>query len=427
MCKNKSKKIFILGAGFSQPAGLPLGTELLREISQYVNQPSSHAFRENVEIFNGSIETYCEYSKNDIDKEYTKNNLDTSKFRRLCAKLYGFVRCPGYFERDSNPHIEDVIEFLDHQHFLGFHGSLDGDSQSSSTPQQIMRFFIATVLNQKLKSISKESLYKKFVGYLNPGDIIISLNYDTLLERFLDEENIEYRFFPPYLCEKRLNFPTKPGITILKVHGSINWFDYNEYMEIINRDKSDNHGTFLGLSSDFIFNNQVNQLDLKPLIHPSFETIKNTHLKNVYWISPTDLDSYIEAYNSPFDRIDKGLPPARTHPVILGPSYTKLLYSQSIKDLFYGASFYGADADKIIIIGCSVGQYDRYIRQWLFDIGLQYYGTPKSKKNILVINRACDKKTEEELKENYSFMGKDKVDYNFGGFAEGALPEIFDI
>jgi len=426
MAKNNQKKIFILGAGFSQPAGLPLGLELLREINQYVNATSSHVFQENVEVFNGAIKDYCEYSKNDIDKELTRKNLDVSKFQGIYAKLFGFIRRSGYFGRDPNPHIEDVIEFLDHQHFLKFHGSLDGDSESSIS-QQIMRFLIAAVLNQKLKCIRKKTLYKKFVGFLCPEDIIISLNYDTLLERVLEEEKIEYRLFPPTLCEKRLNFSPKPGVTILKVHGSINWFDYSEYRKIIDRNKRDNHGTFQRLSSDFIFNNQVEHLDLQPLIPSGFKTIKETRLKDVYCISPTDLDSYIEAYNSPWDRIEKGLPRAITHPVILGPSYTKLLYSQSIKDLFYDASQYGADADKIIIIGCSVAQYDRYIRQWLFDISRMYYGRHKPKKNILVVNRPSARKVEKELKMNYSFMGKGKVDYNFNGFSEKVLPEIFDI
>lgn len=40
--KQDFKRLYILGAGFSQPAGLPLGTELLNEILTYSGTLNGH-------------------------------------------------------------------------------------------------------------------------------------------------------------------------------------------------------------------------------------------------------------------------------------------------------------------------------------------------------------------------------------------------
>lgn len=384
----KIKRLFVLGAGFSKPAGLPLGEELLAEIIDYVRN-SDQIFHEHGGYFNQAIHEYEEYSQKEINEA----------------------------------NIEEFIEFFDYRHFLGFRGILEGDSIYGGGIQSIIRVLISTVLSEKQKNIRNKKLYEEFVKQLSPDDIIISLNYDNLVEIFLDWK---CRLFPPYLCKEELNSQHDQEVTLLKVHGSINWFNYRELLERVNQDQK--KGSFhYGLTTDFIFNNQHDVVNLNPFIPWGFKPEIQTSLKDIYWVSVSDLDRYIKAYNSPLERTSsKSLPPAITHPVILSPSYAKLLYSQSIKDLFYGASFYGRDIDKIIIIGCSLTKYDRYIRQWLFDILLQYYGMSMTRKNILIISNAnhCSKKR--ELKENYSFLGKERMDVDFGGFTEKSLSKIFN-
>lgn len=379
------KRIFILGAGFSKPAGLPLGSELLQEIEAYIDD-SSQIFLGHKDIVKRAISNYQEFSQQNI------NEIN----------------------------IEDLIEFIDYRNFLGMTGSLSDRSQST------IRVLISIILNKKQQSISNEELYKKFVSQLSPDDIIITLNYDTILESFLNKQGIKYKLFPPYLCKERLNYPCVPGINLLKVHGSINWFDHNEYLERMKQDRLRNDISFSGPASDFVFNNQHDKLELNPVIPLNFEPLINTSLSDIYWISDSDLDRYTEAYNDPHGRTINHFPPAITNPVILSPSYTKLLYSHSIKDLFYGASFYGRDIDKIILIGCSMTNSDSYIRQCLFYILRQYYGMYNNKKNILIINKASNRKQKRELKRNYSFIGKNRMDLELGGFTEETLSTIFE-
>lgn len=388
MDKNRPKRIFILGAGFSKPAGLPLGSELLQEITKYINNSSSKVFHEYKDSIQQDIDIYKEYSQKEEIKEIN---------------------------------IEDLIEFIDYQHFLQFHGGLDANS-SSSHSQSAIRILISMILNEKQKSIENKELYKKFITNLTDNDIIITLNYDILLESLLNEENKNYKLFPSYLCKKKNS--TLPSITILKIHGSINWFDYNEYFKKLKQEKNCQNTEFLWVTQDFIFNNQYDWPTLNPIIPKNFKLEKNTRLKDIYWISDMDLNKYFEVCNDPNGRIFKKLSPATTRPVILSPSYTKLLYSQSIKDLFYSASSYGQDTDKIIIIGCSLTKYDRYIRQWVYDICQQYRSMHTPKSDILIVNYASNCKQKNELKKNYSFIQKFNISLEYDGFTEKTLKKF---
>lgn len=61
-------RLFIIGAGFSKPAGLPLGTELLQEIVSYVNTPDSGLFDEYRNLFQGVLKEYQYYSEQQISE-----------------------------------------------------------------------------------------------------------------------------------------------------------------------------------------------------------------------------------------------------------------------------------------------------------------------------------------------------------------------
>lgn len=66
------------------------------------------------------------------------------------------------------------------------------------------------VCQQKAQKISE------FVKHLQPDDIVMTFNYDTLLESCLSEQNIDWWY--GFELEKK-----KKGIAIFKMHGSVNW------------------------------------------------------------------------------------------------------------------------------------------------------------------------------------------------------------
>lgn len=230
---------------------------------------------------------------------------------------------------------------------------------------------------------------------------------------------------PPWIYEPRLNFEPYTGVTLLKVHGSINWFDLGEYYE---KQKTDNVDNPMSLfPSDFIFNNQgLDKPQLNPILPLNIESKIETNLKHLYWVTNQDLSKYIKIYNNPIGRIYNNEAPALTHPAILSPAYSKLLYSEAIKDIFYGASFYGRENDQVIIIGCSLATYDPYIRQWVFEIIRQYYGMHHSKK-ISIISAPVHWKQKNLIKKNYSYLGENNLDIIFDGFSQESLKKCLKI
>lgn len=61
---------------------------------------------------------------------------------------------------------------------------------------------------------------------------------------------------PPWIYKDKSDFEPYDGITLLKVHGSINWFNLNEYYEKQRTDNLNNPHSLL--PADFIFNNHGN-------------------------------------------------------------------------------------------------------------------------------------------------------------------------
>jgi hypothetical protein len=68
---------------------------------------------------------------------------------------------------------------------------------------------------------------KRFSTHLNAGDVVLTFNYDILLEGSLEQQNNKWQ----YGFEQEKGY----GVKILKMHGSINWI-------MVRRDQKDNFG-----------------------------------------------------------------------------------------------------------------------------------------------------------------------------------------
>lgn len=92
-------RIFVLGAGFSRPAGLPLGSELLPLIRDAVT------------------------ARNGID-----NHLERD-LRRYCEFLEA---TSGREVSPENVNLEELLGFLDTEHFLGLKARTPGARMATS-------------------------------------------------------------------------------------------------------------------------------------------------------------------------------------------------------------------------------------------------------------------------------------------------------
>lgn len=210
------KTTYILGAGFSRAAGLPLMNDFYltsKDIFPKLGSPTATAFKHVFDFW----EVYSN----------VKHYLNVDFFN-----------------------IEELLSIIEMNHYLS-------ESESSTLNEDIL-FFIREVINQKTPKIDDKSniydVYKRFLMYAlgikkdhnrlyrlagGPENSIISLNYDLLIENTLSFFNInnaksniyDRPSFVPFYGHNieyendHLNPPDIIEIKIAKLHGSINFKD----------------------------------------------------------------------------------------------------------------------------------------------------------------------------------------------------------
>jgi len=135
--------LFILGAGFSKPAGLPLGPELWDEIRRRGFAKSGRASK-----FREDLDNYIEY--------------------RNC--------CDGIKLTYEQVDFESFLAFLDIEHYLGLRG---GDTWSShgNEGQVVVKTLIGEILTERTPQIERiPQRYLDFASILKPNDLVLTFN-----------------------------------------------------------------------------------------------------------------------------------------------------------------------------------------------------------------------------------------------------------
>jgi len=176
MNSSDNRKVYILGAGFSKAFDLPVANELLKQLVK------------------------------DCD-----NILFVHKVNSTCTNFF-----PSF--RDAFANYPNVEDFFNYYYSLVNYYSLFGPGPNDYVVSFISEFLfeVSKFLSKRIQSIDnkKENYLQYFLKGLNPGDVIITFNWDNLIETFLDKYRIPYSF----------NFsPSSQKILLLKLHGSIDW------------------------------------------------------------------------------------------------------------------------------------------------------------------------------------------------------------
>ena len=201
-------RLFVLGAGFSAPAGLPLGNGLLKRVRE------------------------------DVRSWFQCSNWDGTLEQEIkeWSSLY-----PG-----ESIDLERVLAYSHRKHYLRLIGSdeyhAEGSRSIVAMQQAIQRILIQATPSDTPK------LYRDFAQRLCPRDVVLTFNYDTLLEQALDDIGKPYTLTPEWWLETGRG-SSEPGfVDLLKLHGSIDWYDryyldtamfrYTEqgFNDILNRD-----------------------------------------------------------------------------------------------------------------------------------------------------------------------------------------------
>lgn len=374
--------LLIIGAGFSCPAGLPLGDELFQDILRLSR------LRGHYKSIKEDIDAYCRF-------------LDLTKGVKVSTQQIDF---------------EEFISFLDIEHYLLLQGS-DTLTEEGNWSQMVIRNLIALSLYQRqsLASNSDLDIYRELLSRLHPGDLIVSFNYDTLLEKVFEELSIPYRLVPDRLEEVTeysgtLKYPEEEVI-LLKVHGSIDWFDRSEF------DDRTAHYESMGIE--------------RPPRHPVFEDpskcrpyplvdgpyFVDSPLINIYRVE--NLDPYFA--NSPF---------ALNAPVLVSPSATKMVYMNPLREFWNGFARVGQGFTNMAVIGFSMARHDEYIRQPIYHLIRNYQyenktplGSPKSK--LVMVDDRPNEVSKSNYRDTYSFVNWEKSIEHFQGFDEQAIRKIY--
>lgn len=378
-------RLIILGAGFSRPAELPLASHLWNEIRE-----TAAAYPSDLRAskFNADLEHYIAFRREAAGEDLTPDTVD----------------------------FEDFMRFLDVEHYLGLRGG-DTWSQDGNEGTVVTKYLIGKILARHLNALETvPDLYIEFAKRLEPDDYVITFNYDTLLERALDAVGKPYRLYQTRLKEVTEFGGTvdndKDEVVILKMHGSIDWFDRTGFERRI--------ATHAKMGAppprDIIFSDEAG-LGLERLTdgpRPQSDPLKNIYrAKNLRAL------------------YDKELLFMAT-PRILPPSATKLLYATRLNDFWEGMGNGGYYNYGMAIVGFSLPGHDEYARQILYGLVTNYQRynwdedeLGRKKTPLAIVDFFPDSAAEASFRDRYRFVDWTRADLSGTGFDMASLDKIF--
>lgn len=369
-----NNRLFVLGAGFSKPAGLPLGPELLSDVRQVVRE---------------------EHRLNDWDGPLEKEIQEWQE-------LYP----------DSELNLESVFAYSHRKHFLKLLGS-DEYFGHGSRSIVFARHAIQSILTSSIPAVVP-SLYAEFVGRLTPNDTILTFNYDTLVEDALASVQKPFSLTPEWWLkdeepgEAERDFEAK-YVELLKLHGSIDWYDNAYYFE----------------TREFLDASPLPPPDEDPLFGAN-ATIPTESLARGEVNEPHGEGILDRVFRVPNHR--QHFPVTPRHytvvPFLLPPAYDKLLGHDPIRSIWRDMHRSFQTCSSIVVIGYSMPRYDEYAYEALgrlivnFQNGgdRTYFGHRRLPLQVVTLADSAD-----ELFESWPFLVPDQTRIWIDGFSEEAL------
>ena len=367
-------RLIILGAGFSHPAGLPLGDKLLK------------LTRKRISLHSRALEDEIEHWHQIYPEEEVS--------------------------------LERVLAYSHRKHYLGLRGANEWHSHGSLAIVQARRA-IQEVLTEAMPERVPD-VYLDFASRLTSHDTIITFNYDTLLEKALDAIGKPYSLAPEWWLSEPL---TKEGlrcVNLLKVHGSIDWYDRKPY---------DDYMSGQGQYYDTMLQPQDPIFGPKPRVRAESlsrgrtdEGMGKRVIPRVVRVSDYRELLYVR------DELNSGF----VVPFMLPLAHDKILGHEPVLDFWWSLQRVVAhETSGITMIGYSMPKHDQYAYEAISTIFMEYqklYDTKATfmfehtRKPIQIINKA---EGVQEIMEGLPFMDPGKSRVWHGGFSPQSVRWAF--
>ena len=199
-------------------------------------------------------------------------------------------------------------------------------------------------------------------------------------------------------------------VVMLKMHGSIDWFDRKHYR--IRQEMARDNGHPHYVPDDPIFNSPKN-LRTIPLV--SGARFSDDPLREVHRV----LD---------IERLYADPPFLLSTPTLITPSTQKVVYAQQLRNYWNGKGRDGGHSFRMVIIGYSLPPHDNYARQVIYHLVTRYQDIPaeqvdsRRRKEPLIVVDFCDtegKKT--AFRERYKFVDWDRTHQFLDGFTDNVI------
>ena len=311
-------RLFVLGAGFSKPAGLPLAGELLELVRDRVKR---HFERRGG--WEGTLEQEI----------------------RQWRSLY-----PGELVD-----LERVLAYSHRKHYLRLLGSDEyfehGSRSIVAARQAVQQILIEATPFDPLP------LYRTFAQRLSPNDVVLTFNYDILLEQALDDIGRPYSLTPEWWLSRDTPPSGQEYVDLLKLHGSIDWYDRHYHDDAMRWHSEQGHDV---PDRDPIFGPDP-LVQVEPLCRGPVELHGQHILPRVFRIR-----NHSEHF--PFEES------AGSHvvPFLLPLAYDKLLGHDAILDLWENLHRTLDAFSAIVVIGYSMPAYDSYAYEALGSLFIDY-------------------------------------------------------
>ena len=307
--------------------------------------------------------------------------------------------------------LERVLAYSHRKHYLRLLGSDEYFEQGSRSIVAALRAIQGILIRETPSDTPK--LYRDFAQRLGPRDVVLTFNYDTLLEQALDGVGKPYSLTPEWWLK------TDPGgfeprfVDLLKLHGSIDWYDRYYLDAAVRLHAEQGHDL---LNRDPIFG-PAPTVPSEPLARGPTEVAFGNHiLPRVFRVPNHKAHFPIE-----------GRVVSRVVPFILPPAYDKLLGYDPILDLWENFHRTQDAFSSVVVVGYSMPPYDRYAYETLGRLFVKYQqrcDTMSREHRRVPIHLITRADSRQQALESYPFLDRAKTRVWTQGFSPDSLDWI---